>query len=70
MPFTAARRMSTTLPASSPSVRRERTPWEVQRTVLFALLLREMKARVGGQWVGAVWTLIEPLAHVLLILGI
>ena len=47
-----------------------RSAWDVQRAVLFALVLREMKARVGGQWVGAVWTLIEPLAHVLLILSI
>ncbi len=34
--------------------------------MLFALVLREMQARVGGQWVGAVWTLIEPLAHVMI----
>lgn len=38
--------------------------------MLFALVLREMKARVGGQWVGAVWTLIEPLAHVLVMITI
>jgi capsular polysaccharide transport system permease protein len=49
---------------------RKRTAWEVQRGVLFALLLREMKARVGGQWVGAVWTLFEPLAHVALMVTI
>lgn len=47
---------------------RKRSPWEVQRAVLFALLLREMKGRVGGQWVGAVWTLFEPMAHVAVIL--
>lgn len=47
---------------------RKRSAWEVQRAVLFALVQREMKARVGGQWVGAIWTLLEPLAHVLLIL--
>jgi len=47
-----------------------RSPWEVQRGVLFALLLREMKARVGGQWVGAVWTLIEPLTHMLMLVTI
>jgi capsular polysaccharide transport system permease protein len=49
---------------------RKRSQWEVQRAVLFALVLRELKARVGGQWIGAVWTLMEPLAHVLLILTI
>ncbi len=48
----------------------KRSAWEVQRSVLFALVLREMKARVGGQWVGAVWTLIEPLMHVLVMLSI
>ncbi len=32
-----------------------------------ALLLRELRARVGGQWVGALWTLFEPLAHVMLL---
>lgn len=47
-----------------------RHPWDIQRTVLFALLLREMKARVGGQWIGAVWTLFEPLAHVAIIVTI
>lgn len=49
---------------------RRRSAWEIQRGVLFALVLREMKGRVGGQWVGAVWTLIEPLMHVLVILTI
>ena len=38
--------------------------------MLFALTLREMMDRVGGQWVGAVWTLVEPLAHVLFIVTI
>lgn len=49
---------------------RKRSPWQVQRAVLFALVLREMQARVGGQWVGAVWTLFEPLAHIVLLVGI
>jgi len=47
-----------------------RTAWQVQSDVLFALVQREMKARVGGQWVGAVWTLFEPLAHVALMVAI
>lgn len=49
-----------------------RGPWAIQRSVLFALLLRELKTRFGGQWLGAVWTIGEPLVHVglmLLILG-
>lgn len=55
---------------SSPNASRKRDAWEIQRGVLFALLLREIKGRVGGQWVGAVWTLIEPLMHVLVMLTI
>jgi capsular polysaccharide transport system permease protein len=57
-------------PIDAPMPRAGRSAWEVQRAVLFALLLREMKARVGGQWVGAVWTLFEPLAHVALMVTI
>lgn len=37
----------------------------MQRAVLFALFLREIRSRVGNQWIGAVWTLFEPLAHTL-----
>lgn len=43
-----------------------RSPWQVQRSVLFALILRELKARFGGRWLGAAWIVAEPLAHVLL----
>jgi capsular polysaccharide transport system permease protein len=55
------------LPDAPPA---KRSAWEVQRAVLFALVLREMKARVGGQWIGAVWTLIEPLTHVMILVTI
>lgn len=54
----------------APSVPHKRSAWEVQRAVLFALMLREMKQRVGGQWVGAVWTLFEPLAHAAVLVGL
>ena len=56
--------------AVSAPARPKRSAWEIQRAVLQALLLREMKARVGGQWVGAVWTLLEPLAHVAVIVTV
>jgi capsular polysaccharide transport system permease protein len=59
---------SPTLPPDRP--RQTRSAWEVWRAVIFALLLREMKARVGGQWIGALWTLVEPLAHVLVMITI
>jgi len=50
--------------ATAPGQAPRRTAWQVQRSVIFAVVLREMMARVGGQWVGAIWTLFEPLAHV------
>ena len=46
---------------------KRRGPWEVQRAVVFALMVRDMKSRVGGQWVSFVWTVFEPLAHVLVL---
>lgn len=58
------------LPHSMSTSGRQRSAWEVQRAVIFALVLREMRARVGGQWIGAVWTLFEPLSHVLVMLTI
>jgi capsular polysaccharide transport system permease protein len=49
---------------------RKRDAWEIQRAVLFALVLREVRTRVGRHWTGIVWTLFEPLAHVLVILTV
>lgn len=46
----------------------KRTPWQIQRAVLFALLQRDLKARFGGRWLGGIWTLFEPLAHVVILL--
>jgi len=46
---------------------KRRGPWEVQCAVVFALMVRDMKSRVGGQWVSFVWTVFEPLAHVLVL---
>ena len=43
-----------------------RTPWEIQRSVVFALYLRELKTRFGGRWMGAFWVVLEPLAHLAL----
>jgi capsular polysaccharide transport system permease protein len=40
-----------------------RTAWEIQRAVVFALFVRELKTRFGGQWLGVFWVLLEPMAH-------
>jgi capsular polysaccharide transport system permease protein len=41
-----------------------RSAWQVQRSVWFALFLRELKTRFGGRWLGVFWALLEPLAHI------
>jgi capsular polysaccharide transport system permease protein len=48
----------------------KRTAWEIQRAVLFALVLREFRTRIGRHWTGVVWTFFEPLAQVLLIVTV
>lgn len=52
--------------AATPAMRK-RSSWEIQRAVLYALVLREIRTRVGRHWSGIVWTLFEPLLHVLVI---
>ncbi len=49
-------------------VRARRSAWEVQRAVVFALFIRELKTRFGGRWLGAFWLVLEPLAHVVLMM--
>ena len=43
---------------------RKRKPSEIQRAVIFALVLREARARIGATRMGAFWTLAEPLLHI------
>lgn len=57
-------------PVPSGDARRKRSAWEIQRAVIFALVLREMRQRVGSQWIGAVWTVLEPLAHMIVLVTI
>lgn len=46
----------------------KRTPWQIQRAVLFALFVRELQTRFGGRWLGMFWVLLEPLAHLTIML--
>ncbi len=39
----------------------KRTPFQIQRAVIFALLMREIKTRFGGHWAGIIWLFGEPL---------
>lgn len=55
---------------SLPSTPRKRNPLQVQRAVLFALVVRELRSRIEGRWLGMLWMVFEPLAHMLVILAV
>lgn len=57
-------------PITLPNLPRRRTPTQVQRAVLVALVIRELRGRVQGHWLGLMWMLFEPLAHILVLLGL
>jgi capsular polysaccharide transport system permease protein len=44
-----------------------RTSFEIQKAVVFALFVRELKTRFGKYRLGYVWALLEPLAHVVVL---
>ena len=56
---------TSTVPLPVPTPLPFRTPWEIQRSVIYALLIRELKTRMGGKWLGAFWAFGQPLAHVM-----
>lgn len=52
------------------SLGRKRSPFEIQRAVVFALFVRELKGRFGGQWRGVFWTLLQPIGGLLVQIAI
>jgi len=42
-----------------------RTPWQIQRAVVYALFLREMKTRFGSKRLGYFWAILEPAAIII-----
>jgi capsular polysaccharide transport system permease protein len=42
-----------------------RSAWQIQRAVVFALFLREMKTRFGSRRFGYFWAILEPAAIIL-----
>ncbi len=42
-----------------------RTSFQIQRDVVYALLLREIASRFGKSRVGFLWVLVEPIAHLI-----
>lgn len=54
--------------ASLPTLPRKRSPMRIQRSVVLALVIRELRARVQGRWLSLMWMVFEPLAHLMLLL--
>ena len=44
----------------------ERSRFQIQRDVIYALLLRELSSRFGRSRGGFLWVLVEPIAHLLI----
>lgn len=49
-------------------VLKRRTPWQIQKAVVFALVMRELKTRFGGHWTGVFWMFAEPIAELMMFL--
>lgn len=47
-----------------------RSPWQIQKSVVFALLMRELKTRFGGRMVGLVWMIGEPMLNIATLLAL
>lgn len=45
-----------------------RTPFQINRAVIFALLLREMRTRFGQRRMGAFWMLAEPIIQLIVMI--
>lgn len=44
-----------------------RNPWEIQKAVVMALILRELKSRFGAHRLGYVWVPLEPALHMMVL---
>jgi capsular polysaccharide transport system permease protein len=45
----------------------KQTPWQIQKTVVFAIFIRELQARFGKFTLGYLWALLEPLFFVVVL---
>lgn len=47
---------------------KNRSSWRIVKSVLFALILRELRVRIFGRRFGAFWTLFEPVFQVIILM--
>ncbi|WP_444924275.1 ABC transporter permease [Microbulbifer sp. DLAB2-AF] len=45
----------------------KRSNWQIQRDVIYSLLIREMKTRFGKWRLGYAWALLEPALHIMVL---
>lgn len=48
----------------------QRTIWQIQRDVIHALMMREMKTRFGKWRLGYAWVLLEPALHIMVLVAV
>ncbi|MFA0813020.1 ABC transporter permease [Microbulbifer epialgicus] len=48
----------------------QRSVWQIQRDVIYALLVREMKTRFGKWKLGYAWVLLEPALHIMVLVAV
>lgn len=44
----------------------KQTPWKIQKSVVFAVFVRELNARFGRYSLGYIWALLEPIVFILM----
>lgn len=49
------------------TILKQRSSLDIQKSVIFALLLREVRSRLGARRFGAAWALLEPVCHILIL---
>ena len=45
----------------------KQTPWEIMKSVVFAVFIRELQSRFGKFTLGYLWALLEPLFFVVVL---
>jgi capsular polysaccharide transport system permease protein len=48
----------------------KQTPWQIQRSVVFSLFVRELATRFGQYRLGYLWAILEPLAMIVVLSGV
>ncbi|NBB80319.1 MAG: ABC transporter permease [Verrucomicrobia bacterium] len=53
-------------PVPSATIQKQ-TPWQIQRAVVFAVFVRELRTRFGQFQLGYLWAILEPLSMILIL---